>query len=119
MKRKTSSAVIERNRPILKRIEELKREHPFWGYRKVWAHLVYIDQLTINKKRVYNLMKQNDLLVKPLSDKLLTEATSEEPLIKPVLKQPIAESTSDKLEPTLEEPLIKSVLKQSATESSN
>jgi len=63
MKRKTSSAVIERNKPILKRIEELKKEHPFWGYRRIWAHLVYIDQVVVNKKRIYNLMKQNNLLV--------------------------------------------------------
>ena len=63
MKRKTSNVVIERNKPILKRIEELKEKHPFWGYRRIWAHLVYVDQMTINKKRVYNLMKQNRLLV--------------------------------------------------------
>ena len=63
MKRKTSYAVIEKNKPILKRIRELKKEHPFWGYRRVWAYLVYIDQILVNKKRIYNLMKQNHLLV--------------------------------------------------------
>ena len=63
MKRKTSLAVIEKNKPILKRIEELKKEHPFWGYRRMWAHLTYIDQVVVNKKRVYNVMKQNNLLV--------------------------------------------------------
>lgn len=63
MKRKTSSVVIKRNKPILKRIEELKKEHPFWGYRRIWAHLTYVDQMSVNKKRVYNLMKRNNLLV--------------------------------------------------------
>ena len=63
MKRKTSAVVVERNKPILKRIEELKQEHPFWGYRRIWAHLVYVDQIIINKKRVYNLLKQNNLLI--------------------------------------------------------
>lgn len=63
MKRRTSSAVIEKNQPILKRVEELKKDHPFWGYRRVWAHLVYVDQMAVNKKRIYNLMKQNRLLV--------------------------------------------------------
>ena len=63
MKRKTSIAAIERNKPILKRIEELKKEHPFWGYRRIWAHLTYVDQIVVNKKRVYKLMKQNNLLV--------------------------------------------------------
>ena len=63
MKRKTSNAVIEKNKPILKRIEELKKEHPFWGYRRIWAYLMYIDRVVVNKKRVYNLMKKNNLLV--------------------------------------------------------
>ena len=63
MKRKTSSNVIEGNKPILRRIEELKEEHPFWGYRKIWAHLTYVDQIIVNKKRIYKLMKQNNLLV--------------------------------------------------------
>ena len=63
MKRKTSSNVIERNKPIMRRIEELKKEHPFWGYRKIWAHLTYVDQIIVTKKRIYKLMKQNNLLV--------------------------------------------------------
>jgi len=81
MKRRTSAAVIERNRPVLKRIQELKEEHPFWGYRKVWAHLVYIDQMVINKKRVYNLMKQNNLLVKPAHDNIEEESSSDNVMV--------------------------------------
>ncbi|MCB1073826.1 MAG: IS3 family transposase [Chlamydiia bacterium] len=61
--RRTSQAVIERNRAILKRIEEIKSEHPFWGYRRVWAHLNFVDQMLVNKKRVYCLMKRHRLLV--------------------------------------------------------
>jgi len=61
--RKTSEKVILKNKPILKKIEELKGAHPFWGYRRIWAYLTYIDKLVINKKRVYNLMKQHKLLV--------------------------------------------------------
>lgn len=63
MKRATSSKVILRNKPILKRIEELKKEHPFWGYRRIWAHLMQVDKRVVNKKRVYNIMKKNNLLV--------------------------------------------------------
>lgn len=63
MKRKTSSTAIKRNKPILRRIEELKKEHPFWGYRRIWAHLTYVDQIIVNKKRIYNLMRKNKLLV--------------------------------------------------------
>lgn len=65
MKRKESALVTERNFPIVERIKELKAEHPFWGYRRLWAHLKYIDNLEINKKRVLRLLKKHDLLVKP------------------------------------------------------
>lgn len=57
--------VTERNAAVLQRVRALKAEHPFWGYRRVWAHLVHIDELAINRKRVYELMKKHDLLVKP------------------------------------------------------
>ena len=63
MNRKTSDKVDIRNEPILKEIENLKREHPFWGYRRIWAYLVYVKELQVNKKRVYNIMKKNKLLV--------------------------------------------------------
>lgn len=63
MKRKTSKSVISRNEPILEKIRELKSEHPFWGYRRIWAYLNYHGKILINKKRVYKLMKDNKLLV--------------------------------------------------------
>ena len=61
--RKTSQSVIERNKPLLKEIESLKSEHPFWGYRRIWAHLNFVNHLKVNKKRVYLLMKKHHLLV--------------------------------------------------------
>jgi putative transposase len=45
-------------------IHRLKQEHPFWGYRRIWAYLSFIERLKINKKRIYRLLKENDLLVK-------------------------------------------------------
>jgi putative transposase len=57
-------ATMERNLPIVERIKEIKLEHPFWGYRRMWAHLKYVDGLEINKKRVLRLMQKHDLLVK-------------------------------------------------------
>ena len=65
MRRKESRLVAERNSPVVVRIREIKAEHPFWGYRRIWAHLKYVDQLEINKKRVLRLLQKNDLLVKP------------------------------------------------------
>ncbi len=63
MTRAPSLKVIERNESILEKIQQLKSEHPFWGYRRIWAHLTYVDHLHINKKRVYRLMKIHGLIV--------------------------------------------------------
>ena len=54
---------IERNKSLLERIKELKAQHPLWGYRRIWAYLKYREGLNINKKRVFRLMRQNNLLV--------------------------------------------------------
>ncbi len=50
---------------ILVQIETIKSDHPFWGYRRVWAYLKYRQRQTINKKRIYRIMKEHNLLVKP------------------------------------------------------
>ena len=65
MSRGPYAKAAARNRGLLERVRALKADRPFWGYRRVWAHLRYIDGLTINQKRVYGVMKANDLLVKP------------------------------------------------------
>jgi putative transposase len=64
MKRRESAAVNERNSALLERIKELKSDHPYWGYRRIWAHLKYIDNLEVNKKRILRLMGKHQLLVK-------------------------------------------------------
>jgi putative transposase len=65
MRRKASELIAGRNEPFIRRIKEIKAEHPFWGYRRTWAHLKYVDKLDINKKRVFRLMQKHELLVKP------------------------------------------------------
>lgn len=55
--RKRSKSLTLGNEAILKRIEEIKADHPAWGYRRVWAYLKYREDLEINKKRVYRLLK--------------------------------------------------------------
>jgi transposase InsO family protein len=55
----------QHNQPLLERIRQIKTDHPAWGYRRVWAYLKFRDGLPINKKRIYRLMKEHDLLVKP------------------------------------------------------
>jgi len=64
MTRRRSPTVDQRNASVLERIQALKAEHPFWGYRRIWAHLRFMDGLLINKKRVLRLMREHGLLVK-------------------------------------------------------
>ena len=65
MKRQTSQAVEKRNSPVVDSIKQLKVDHPFWGYRRIWAHLKYVDRMEVNKKRVLRLMQKHELLAKP------------------------------------------------------
>jgi len=57
--------VEKRNEQLLSQIREIKADHPFWGYRRVWAYLKYRQHVLVNHKRVYRLMKLHNLLVKP------------------------------------------------------
>ena len=63
--RRESAAVSERNVAIVDMIKELKTDHPFWGYRRIWAHLKYVDGLEVNRKRILRLMQKHQLVVKP------------------------------------------------------
>ena len=65
MRRGPYAKVVKRNAQLLERIRDLKAEHPFWGYRRIWAYLRYVDGLIFNQKRVYGVIKAADLLVKP------------------------------------------------------
>ncbi len=57
--------MTERDASLLSQIQALKAEHPFWGYRRIWAYLHFVEQLPINKKRVLRVMREHNLLVKP------------------------------------------------------
>ena len=35
---------------------------PAWGYSPVWSYLRYREGMEVNKKRIYNLLKENNLL---------------------------------------------------------
>jgi len=50
---------------LLAIISPIKAEYPGWGYRMVWAYLKYRLGHQVNKKRIYRIMKERDLLVKP------------------------------------------------------
>ncbi len=63
MRRLRSKRVAERNEGLVVCISEIKADHPFWGYRRVWAHLRYVDGIIVNQKRVYRLMREHNLTV--------------------------------------------------------
>jgi len=65
MKRAKSQSVINRNLAVLDQIREIKTDHPLWGYRRVWSYLKYRQRLTVNKKRIQRLMKEQHLTVTP------------------------------------------------------
>lgn len=63
-KRLPSLKVAVRNNELVEKIKALKQNHPFWGYRRIWANLNYHTSLLVNRKRIYRLMQQQNLLVK-------------------------------------------------------
>lgn len=50
---------------IVNLIEDLVKQFPFYGYRKIAAILRYQRGLIVNRKRVYALMKKNKLCMAP------------------------------------------------------
>ena len=81
--RRRSLAIKESDGAVLPIIRELKAEHPFWGYRRIWAYLSFVERLVINKKRVYRLLRENDLLVKG-DEKLKAKRVSSQSKPRPV-----------------------------------
>ena len=63
MKRKRSQSRVEKDTPMIERINSIKSDHPLWGYRRIWAYMRYRDGIVIGKNRVYRLMRENNLLV--------------------------------------------------------
>jgi len=51
------------NQSLTERIQALKADHPYWGYRRIWAYLKYHEKLPVNQKRIHRLMRLNNLLV--------------------------------------------------------
>ena len=66
MKRTQSLSVVKRNQMLLTQIKEIKIDHPLWGYRRIWSYLKYRQGIAVNKKRVYRIMKEQNLIVTKL-----------------------------------------------------
>ena len=50
---------------VLKEIESLVKQYPFYGYRKITAILRYQRGWVVSRKRVYRIMKENKLVMAP------------------------------------------------------
>ena len=66
MKRAQSLSVVKRNQMLLEHIKEIKTDHPLWGYRRIWSYLKYRQGIAVNKKRIYRIMKEQNLIVTQL-----------------------------------------------------
>jgi transposase InsO family protein len=56
---------VHEDTQTLLQIQLIKGDHPFWGYRRVWAYMKYRLNQAVNKKRIYRIMKEHCLLVTP------------------------------------------------------
>lgn len=76
VRRARAEVVHQRDEALLERIRAFKAEHPFWGWRRVWAWLARHDGLVINKKkRVERVIRENVLQVRA-NDRLRAKRTS-------------------------------------------
>lgn len=67
------------NETLVEKIKELRLAHPFWGYRRMTAWLRVREGYMANHKRIYRLMKENDLLVEKTRHKALRRAQRAKP----------------------------------------
>ena len=64
LRRQPAALVAQRHQGLLERIRELKAEHPFWGYRRMWAYLRFVEQ-PVHKTRIVRWRREHHRLVQP------------------------------------------------------
>jgi putative transposase len=74
MSRHRSPLIAHRHDARLRRVQALKTEHPFWGYRRLWTSLRFVEQWPVNKKRGLRLMREYHPVV-PTTLKLKVKRT--------------------------------------------
>ncbi len=65
MKRKRSLNRIEKDEKHLVKIKAIKKQHPLWGYRRVWKYLTNRKHYSIGKNAVQRIMQEHGLTVQP------------------------------------------------------
>lgn len=74
MMREASQTVVARNVAMRERIEALKAAHPFWGCRRIWAHLRFTEGFVGNRTRILRVMQVHKWLV-PANTRLRAKLT--------------------------------------------
>lgn len=69
----------DKDEVMVEKLRELRSLHPFWGYRRMTAWLNHREGLKVNRKRVYRLMRENDLLVEKVRHKALRSSQRGKP----------------------------------------
>jgi len=67
------------DREIVFLIKKIKAKHPFWGYRRITAWLVIRENVKVNHKKVYRLMKENGLTEKIVRKKASRKSNRSKP----------------------------------------
>jgi len=64
---------------LLEKIKQIASEHPFWGYRRIWAYLKFRKGIRISQRKVYKLLKENGLFVPQRPKKARRKADKPKP----------------------------------------
>ncbi len=69
----------DKDEVLVEKLKELRLERPFWGYRRMTAWLNHREGLSVNRKRIYRLMRENGLVVEQVRHKALRSSQSGKP----------------------------------------
>jgi hypothetical protein len=50
MTRRRSHRLTQRDEELLPRPQARQAEHPFWAYRRIWVHLRFVEQVSVNRR---------------------------------------------------------------------
>ena len=79
-KRSSTDVSKTKDAELLARIKEIKAEHPFWGYRRVWAWLNHREGHLVNQKRVRRIMKEHGLMATQVVHKAKRKPQNRKPI---------------------------------------
>jgi putative transposase len=65
MRRRRALRGPQSDEELVPGVQALKAEHPFWGYRRLWAPRRFGQQRAVHTKRILRLMRAQPLRVPP------------------------------------------------------